>query len=352
MRKRVIIISIAMGVVISVMVALFIILRQMGLVGRPTAETPMHRIRGPSRACRTCHRAIYAEWASSRHARAWLNPLFKEMSGDYTKTECLSCHAPDRLIMTGFGNPPALREKYFAEGVNCIACHEVELNVMRGPYEMESQLGHANEQDESYRNSTSICASCHGVRMVQGHNKVTEFGNSSFAGQDYTCGNCHMPLSERPLSISTGGIIRLSGDHRALGGRDIDLLKRAAEITAVVEDGRLEVTVKSIRVGHFLPGGVETIPDISLRSVLVDTQVRNEDGTVSLHEQEVLTKPIGAQAEERLRSNETRTYSYDLELKRGEVFVLLLYKLYPDTTDEEAVVMAETRVSFEEGGER
>ena len=346
MRRRPIIISVSAVVVLVVGATIFVILRERGVVVRPTAETPMHRIRGPSRSCRTCHRAIYDEWASSRHARAWLNPLFIELSENYSKTECLSCHAPDRLVTTGFGNLPDLRDKYLAEGVNCIACHEVSLNLMAGPYEMESQLGHANEKNELYRTSVSLCASCHGVRMVQGHNKVTEFRNSLFAQEDYTCGNCHMPLGERPLSISTGGIIRLSGDHRALGGRDLDLLKRAAEVSAVVQGGRLQVKVKSVRVGHFLPGGVETLPDVRLRSMLVDTQVRDDEGITVFQKRETLAKPLGTEIENRLRSDETRTYSYDLDLKSGEVTVTLLYKLYPDTTDEEAVVMAQTKISF------
>jgi len=344
-RKLIVIVSASM-VAALIAVVLFLVFRKPELEDQPSADTPMSRIKGPSRGCRTCHKAIYDEWASSRHARAWLNPVFKELSNNYTRTECLSCHAPDRLLVTGFGNPPVLRPKDLAEGVNCIACHEVRLNVMRGPYDIESQVGHANEQDASYRFSVSLCASCHGIRMVQGHNKVTEFNNTLFAKQGFTCGNCHMPFIERPLSTTTRQITRFTGDHRALGGRDVELLKKATELSAKVEGGRLQVAVKSLNVGHFLPGGVETIPDVRFRSVIVDTEVMDKDGARVLHKQEVFAKPIGSEPEERLRPGETRTFSYDLGVKSGEARVRLLYKLYSDAPDEEATVMAEAKLSF------
>ena len=88
--------------------------------------------RPQSKRCSECHGEIFKEWEKSRHAMAWKSEKFKLESENYTKTKCLSCHAPHQV------DPeikPALRVEF-----------KEETRAMHGLHEVLSPL-HPSRQD-------------------------------------------------------------------------------------------------------------------------------------------------------------------------------------------------------------
>ena len=73
--------------------------------------------------CRQCHADVDAEWAQSHHRIAYTNPEVQKLSDDFRKEECMDCHLPRPLAITGFGKRTLPRRTNFDEGVSCISCH-------------------------------------------------------------------------------------------------------------------------------------------------------------------------------------------------------------------------------------
>ena len=73
-------------------------------------------------ACQTCHPEEYADWQNTVHAKAALDPVFKEQfAKSHNQGDCLKCHT------TGFDTGSG---KFAWEGVTCEACHGA---VQAGP---------------------------------------------------------------------------------------------------------------------------------------------------------------------------------------------------------------------------
>ena len=70
-------------------------------------DTPAFRT---AAECGKCHVQIYAEWRASYHGRAMTDPLFRELSAEVNKEECIRCHAPVNLRDSGFETPVARSE--------------------------------------------------------------------------------------------------------------------------------------------------------------------------------------------------------------------------------------------------
>ncbi len=58
--------------------------------------------------CKTCHEDVFAEWHGSHHQIAYSNPEVRALSDDFRKEECMDCHLPRPLAVTGFGKPFAV----------------------------------------------------------------------------------------------------------------------------------------------------------------------------------------------------------------------------------------------------
>ena len=76
-----------------------------------------------SAQCRDCHQDVYDEWFGSHHRIAYTNPEVRDLSDDFRKEECMDCHLPRPLAVTGFGKRTLPRRTHFDEGVSCISCH-------------------------------------------------------------------------------------------------------------------------------------------------------------------------------------------------------------------------------------
>jgi hypothetical protein len=176
--------------------------------------------------CQGCHPRHYREWASSMHAYAADDPVFRAMNaraqretggelGDF----CVRCHAPmavfegktkDGLNVAEL--PAALR------GVTCYACHNAEAiegdhngklriagdDVMRGGIQEPMDPGvhgarYSRLHDRDSPESSRLCGGCHDVVNTNGVHVERTFleYEESLLGQPGspafdTCQGCHM----------------------------------------------------------------------------------------------------------------------------------------------------------------
>ena len=135
--------------------------------------------RPQAKRCADCHADIYKEWLKSRHAKAWVSEHFKFETENYSKTKCLSCHAPHQVDPD---KKPVLRVEFRRDGVSCVACHfKEETMAMHGPLKVWSPP-HPSIQDLNYLKS-NFCAGCHQETYKEW--KLTKVQKS--------CQSCHMP---------------------------------------------------------------------------------------------------------------------------------------------------------------
>ena len=84
--------------------------------------------------CGECHKQIYEEWSSSKHAYASISPMFhkfeqkfQELTQGTVGTFCVRCH---QQVGTQLGEdretPLWARSQISREGVTCITCHRVK----------------------------------------------------------------------------------------------------------------------------------------------------------------------------------------------------------------------------------
>ncbi|GIX07542.1 MAG: hypothetical protein KatS3mg115_1945 [Candidatus Poribacteria bacterium] len=204
--------------------------------------------------CGTCHRTIYLQWEQSRHAQAWRSETFRVASANYTRTECLSCHAPDLILRTGLGNEPALRDEVREAGVTCITCHQdphADDWAMHGPYEVDSP-GHDSIANPAYQ-TAEVCASCHGG--LAEFDQYNSWKEGPYGQSEFPCQACHMEprkgwladeYQEKPQ--------RWYGDHSFPGAHVPEFVQMAAVLQARIEGNVLIAQVEN-QAGHLFPGG-------------------------------------------------------------------------------------------------
>lgn len=264
--------------------------------------------------CKRCHEGHYREWASSMHAYAAEDPVFRAMNergqreaeiGDF----CVNCHAP-MAVREGVFEPGMDMEDIpqHLRGVTCYFCHNVESvegthnnpltlandTTMRGGVrDPVSNRAHRSKYSPLHdgnvgQESAKLCGSCHDI--VNGHDvhlertyeewQASVFHTDAPAGQ--TCVQCHMksnPWIERISNDAEANVrTRSNSVHEHLmPGIDLpltDFPDQAVQEMAVQCDvdpsllvklcpteGELgplrhfEVSVETVTVGHSFPSG-------------------------------------------------------------------------------------------------
>ncbi len=114
--------------------------------------------------CQSCHPEEYAAWKDTVHAKAALDPAFKEQfAQSHNQGDCLKCHT------TGFDKDSG---KFAWEGVTCEACH--------GAYKQ----GHPAAQTMQLPMESSTCRVCHETAFQ-------EWEKSTHAQAKIECFDCH-----------------------------------------------------------------------------------------------------------------------------------------------------------------
>ena len=189
--------------------------------------------------CKECHPGHYREWASSMHAYATKDPVFRAMNARgqeetnmELKTFCVNCHAPLAtslgMITNGTNDELDALDPEFAS-VNCYFCH----NIAEVPQEFDNGLGlpannpftpamdtvmrgglkdpvkppahdvaYSPMMDGDLLESANLCGPCHDIVTPAPANfhleqtfqewRGTSIAKPSTTGNSLSCNSCHM----------------------------------------------------------------------------------------------------------------------------------------------------------------
>ena len=142
--------------------------------------------------CRGCHEDVWAEWTRSYHGKAWTDPMVQALADGFRMQECIDCHAPQPIHVTGVDQRVAARLHARSDGVDCLSCHILEdgLSVAAARTVDNSSVAGACRPVATESMTTSMsCVGCHNQHETV--NEVVESGT----GKD--CQDCHMTSVER-----------------------------------------------------------------------------------------------------------------------------------------------------------
>lgn len=286
------------------------------------------RVRG---RCQVCHRDEAIEWAKSRHAEAWVSETFALTTNNRTRKECLNCHAPEKILVTGLGKEPKLRSEMVELGIDCVACHQDANDAQHG------RVGRKTDAHLSVKNdkigTVEMCSTCHAK-----FGTVDEWKQTKWGSNPSSCVDCHMPKITRKIAITSAK----EEETRAhtFKGAEPEMFKKGVKVDASVSDDKLLVRLTSVEVGHNFPTGADFVVAI------VDVRVI-ESGQEVLKHQTLLSddRAIGG-SDNRLKPGETREIVVPLQGKKGEAVVRVLHKYVRELPDEKAKVLFETKVSI------
>ena len=299
-----------------------------------TPAEPTHSVGSFSSAsvCQPCHEAHFAQWKTSMHAYAMIDPVFRALvavrQADYDGAQdqfCTQCHSAIATrggeIVPGFSFDEL--SEVVLEGVTCEACHkasEVRRDHNSGllldpdgplratiPDPIENPA-HASEYSPVHGTST-FCASCHDVVEVSDLNlerPYEEWLESPAFIEGRTCQTCHMPSYTG--NATEGAPVRSLHEHWFVGVdlpltegfvtpeeldagrvRVLDLLSTAAALATEAPDSvvagqqlDLLVTVQNLIDGHNLPTGSTFVRQVWLEVLVTDAAgaVLYETGTL------------------------------------------------------------------------
>jgi len=275
--------------------------------------------------CRTCHPDHVAEWETSNHAYAMVDPVFRGLVGvrqaDFGGAQdafCNQCHSAIGVrsgdLQPGFSYDEL--DPLTLEGVTCDACHKVtglarEYNSghildgsvpQQGPWaDSEANAFHESASTDLLSDS-AFCGACHDVIEVSGLNlerPYEEWLESPSADAGETCQDCHMPT--RLGEAVPGGPERTLREHKWIGvdvplaegfltpEQEVehtqgvkDLLEGAAEVRLDLppeltagDQLDLVVTIENRIQGHSLPTG-----STFLRQCWLEVTVTDDAGRV------------------------------------------------------------------------
>lgn len=285
------------------------------------------RVRG---RCQVCHRDEAIEWAKSNHAKAWTSEAFALTTNNRSRKECLSCHAPDKILVTGFGKEPKLRDEMVELGVDCVACHQDANDAQHGKVGRVTDA-HPTVKNEKFA-SVEMCASCHAK-----FGTVDEWKQTKWANDPESCVNCHMPKITRKIAITS----QSETETRAhtFHGAHPEMFKKGIKVETSISGDNLIVKLTSVEVGHKFPTGIDHV------IAIVDVRVVSDGQEVLKHQSLLANDSARGGSDTRLNPGETRKISVPLQGKKGEAVVRILHKPARELPDEKATVLFETKVA-------
>jgi cytochrome c553 len=269
-------------------------------------DGPLHHV--SASVCQSCHEDIYGQWSGSMHAKstALRDPihelLYRQEVGDPREEGqihrasgrfpvCLNCHAPNAAKdqVTKLDAKDA-----YAEGVNCVACHQISgykgvrrpegglrlgiLAYETSPDRLQGATGfpfdktRAEQQGNPHLptgeldtfgvvipaalplqanpqmlRSSELCLGCHHLRPnPQGVPLCATGDEIGASGSQVTCQSCHMPIADGMANHSMGG------------GHSPAMLRRAIKMHVDVEPNGAGVTANVVmenQLPHKMPTG-------------------------------------------------------------------------------------------------
>jgi hypothetical protein len=245
---------------------------------------------------------------------------------------CLPCHAPEPVLVKGFGEHPTLREDERSHGIDCISCHRDANGAYHGTLGTKTDA-HATVKNEQF-GTVDMCATCHEIFGTVDWYKQSEWGKDPNG-----CVNCHMPVVERPIATGDGLPARQARVHKFEGATPA-MFQKGVRMTHERRDDHLHIQMESVWVGHTVPTGPEYVV------VIVETRFLNDAQEVGKH-QTLLADNVAIDGNDtRLKPGERRILRVPIPEGAKEAIVRVLHKRNRDLPDDQARVLYEAKVSL------
>lgn len=263
-------------------------------------------------SCSRCHRVQAQQWRASVYGRDD-EPVFvaayarasRDTSGD-VDDYCPRCHIPQALLSRRSFPPSQLYRRWGPSGggVTCDICHTISGlspdwpgngsfllspgSVKRGQLKDAVSPAHRTAYSKLHTRS-GFCGTCHSqthpTRGFLVDDTYGEWAASTFAKQNITCQDCHMP--KRRAQAAKGGPMRDDARAHTFAGGNVRagvpalaraMLRRAArvQVTTGRERARrgdkltVEARVTNIGAGHAIPTGMPELRRMWLELRAVD----------------------------------------------------------------------------------
>lgn len=191
-----------------------------------------------SRQCAECHSDIFAEWEQSQHFDSWTGEAVRALTNEFSNQDCIDCHAPQSVYVTGLGNRVLPRTLNRVDGVDCMSCHLMNDGRMAGTTTNESVA--CRPVADRGLGSVEHCTGCHNQ-----HGTVDQWRASEYPDRGIGCVDCHMPhIDDDPSKRRT---------HFMHGGTSLENLQRAVTLEVIEEDGAWVAYVENVYAGHTFP---------------------------------------------------------------------------------------------------
>ncbi|MCC7477470.1 hypothetical protein IT575_03335 [bacterium] len=310
--------------------------------------------------CGACHRQHYAQWSTSRHARA-MSPGITGQLVDWLEEkpaefyDCMRCHArlseqlllrlrasttADSTSAVQWEHNPDFVAELQASAHGCANCHlrgEVRLGPEKGraAYLWDSKaISRHPLQREDWLSDSRFCAECHqfpdSQKLPDGgpplENTYEEWRAWAATQQKpKSCQDCHMP----------------GGEHSFKGIHDALFVRANAQVSSQVRfSGRraiAELTLRNSNNGHHLPTYVT--PRIWLQCFAVDSSGARIDSSFksAMVGRDARSRRDAAgklewydHADTRIPADEDFTFSYAMELPDNAAALQLEIFVEPD----------------------
>jgi hypothetical protein len=204
-----------------------------------------------AKACAACHARAHAEWAGSRHGRAWTNAIFQREYNDKPQDWCVHCHAPlpeQRAQVHAGGGALA------NEGVTCAVCH-----VRGGRMQARTKAAGSPHDTEARADfgGPAYCGGCHQFNFPvvepgpDGKPRVLRY--TSRPMQDTERQHAAGPKAQR--ECLTCHRAENTAGHRFPGGHDAAFVARAVTVETCRDGRDLRVRLANTGAGHNVPTG-------------------------------------------------------------------------------------------------
>lgn len=191
-----------------------------------------------SAQCAECHADVYAEWQDSQHSISWTNPRVQALSNEFANQDCIDCHAPRPVFVTGIGERVLPRTARRPEGVDCISCHLLPDGHVAGTKTIPSAACSPVATLDLSR--PDFCAGCHNQ-----HKTVDQWRESDWPDKGQDCFDCHMAFRDDDPNLGRS--------HVFPGGNDRAMLERAVELRARRDGSAIRVELENVGAGHAFP---------------------------------------------------------------------------------------------------
>jgi hypothetical protein len=263
--------------------------------------------------CATCHATIVDEWATTAHAHAWLDELYRaELATKQRPESCHGCHIPTPLAGVAVNQKPPPRgaeQEAHELGVSCLTCHAGPAGAMLGPYGARTNA-HPSLRDPRFapERSNELCIGCHATTIGPVIGIARDYVARPELARTHSCVGCHMDEVERAMATDANDeplAPRPGRSHTLRGPSDAEFLAKAFGIAARAEgtgpDARTRVVVTNA-AGHRVPGLLDRrfelvvdALDAAGASLASTTLVIDQRAFLALDERKELVLPVAAE---------------------------------------------------------